>query len=34
MLLTLFVLPTLYWLFFRKEDQNKPVSTTPEPVTA
>jgi multidrug efflux pump subunit AcrB len=34
MLLTLFVLPTLYWLFFRKEDQNKPVSKTPEPVTA
>lgn len=34
MLLTLFVLPTLYWLFFRKEDQNSPVSITPEPVTA
>jgi multidrug efflux pump subunit AcrB len=34
MLLTLFVLPTLYWLFFRKEDQIKPVSKTPEPVTA
>jgi multidrug efflux pump subunit AcrB len=34
MLLTLFVLPTLYWLFFRKEDQNKPESKTPEPITA
>jgi len=34
MLLTLFVLPTLYWLFFRKEDQIKPVSKTQEPLTA
>jgi multidrug efflux pump subunit AcrB len=25
MLLTLFVLPTLYWLFFRKEDKSKEV---------
>jgi multidrug efflux pump subunit AcrB len=34
MLLTLSVLPTLYWLFFRKEDQNNPESKTPEHVTA
>jgi hypothetical protein len=34
MLLTLFVLPTLYWLFFRKEDQKHPESKTTEPVTA
>lgn len=34
MLLTLFVLPTLYWLFFRKEDQKEPVSKTLETVTA
>lgn len=32
MLLTLFVLPTLYWLFFRKEDQNKPENHISEPV--
>jgi multidrug efflux pump subunit AcrB len=34
MLLTLFVLPTLYWLFFRKEDKKHPESKTPESVTA
>lgn len=32
MLLTLFILPTLYWLFFRKEDQNKPENEISEPV--
>ena len=31
MLLTLFILPTLYWLFFRKEDQNKPENEISEP---
>lgn len=34
MLLTLFILPTLYWLFFRKEDQNQPEKETSEPVHA
>jgi multidrug efflux pump subunit AcrB len=34
MLLTLSVLPTLYWLFFRKEDKNNPESKIPEHVTA
>jgi len=34
MLLTLFVLPTMYWLFFRKEDKNKPASTASEIITA
>lgn len=32
MLLTLFILPTLYWLFFRKEDQNQPENEMSEPV--
>lgn len=34
MLLTLFILPTLYWLFFRKEDQKQPENQTLEPVHA
>jgi multidrug efflux pump subunit AcrB len=34
MLLTLFVLPTLYWLFFRKEDNINPAKEVPETVTA
>lgn len=34
MLLTLFVLPTLYWLFFRKEDEQKKNLDHNEPVTA
>jgi len=34
MLLTLFVLPTLYWLFFRKEDQNNTENQLPETTTA
>jgi len=34
MLLTLFILPTLYWLFFRKEDQNQPEKETSESVHA
>lgn len=32
MLLTLFILPTLYWLFFRKEDQNRPDQNITEPI--
>lgn len=32
MLLTLFILPTLYWLFFRKEDQNRPDQDITEPI--
>lgn len=34
MLLTLFVLPTLYWLFFRKNEEREKEAATTEPVNA